>query len=453
MNEPLFDRPLPADVESENLILGQLIYAGLPFVDVSAALKAAHFSIERNRRVFRALEDMSQAETPISVATVAIRLKEAGQLESIGGVSGILELNYDMPLLSNPVPYFQKIISAYIRRQSMFLAQAVMDRAIRTDMSTDEIVSHAASGFEALFREGISKSDWLTVGDVIDRNEGGLQSILEWRKHGKGIQTPFAGLNRLTGGLQRKELTILGARPSAGKSAMAYQIAAFVADQPKHQDSEEKNIVAISSLEMSEESIICRFIPQKARVDATAMSWGSLRPADRQRALQAANSLCASGIRFEGSGSSTIREIKSRVSRLHAQTPVDLLIIDHLHLMDGDDENRNQTLGKITRELKLIAKSMNIAVLLLAQLSRAVEKRDPPRPQLSDLRDAGGIEQDADTAMFLFRPEVYDRNREDLRGVAELIVAKQRNGPIDTLNMAWLAEYQRFDEVWREGEI
>jgi replicative DNA helicase len=283
----------------------------------------------------------------------------------------------------------------------------------------------------------------MSPAQIIDDYQGGLNAFLDPSKRIKGISSGFSKLDEMTGGMHAGELIILAARPSMGKTAFALNIAQHVATKLN-------KAVAVFSLEMSRESLLTRMLCASARVDSQKFRSGYLNSEERQRLQVAASQLVRSPLYIDDSAGANLMDIHAKLRRLQAERKQELglVVVDYLQLMSGRGrfENRNQEISTISRGMKLLAKELNVPMLVLSQLSRATETRQGDhRPQLSDLRESGSIEQDADVVAFIFREEVYKRDREDLRGLAELLVSKQRNGPVGKVDLVFLHHLTKFE--------
>jgi replicative DNA helicase len=314
-----------------------------------------------------------------------------------------------------------------------------MNRCLVGEEDPEQILAGAE---ESLLKLGDSrmKSGLASPAQVIEEYQGGLNAFLDPSRRIKGLSTGFTKLDEMTGGLHAGELIILAARPSMGKTALALNIAQHVATRLDE-------TVAVFSLEMSKESLLTRMLCCTARVDSQRFRAGYLNQDERHKLQAAASQLVEAPLFIDDTAGASLMEMHAGLRRLQQQRKLGLVVVDYLQLMSGRGrfENRNQEISTISRGMKLLAKELNVPMLVLSQLSRAPETRQGDhRPQLSDLRESGSIEQDADLVAFIFREEVYKRDREDLRGLAELLVAKQRNGPIGKFNLAFLHNSTRF---------
>jgi len=316
----------------------------------------------------------------------------------------------------------------------------MIDRCMLAEEQPDVILAGAE---ETLLKLGEAqvKAGLLNADQILKTYEGGIEAFLDPSKRVQGISTGFIKLDEMTGGMHAGDLFILAARPSMGKTALALNIAQHVAIK-------NKQTVAVFSLEMSKESLLTRMLCSLARVDSQRFRAGHLPEDDRRKLNKALHELTEAPLYIDDSAALHLMEMHAKLRRLKAEHKLGLVIVDYLQLMGGGQrfENRNQEVSALSRGMKLLAKELSVPMMVLSQLSRAVETRQGDhRPQLSDLRDSGSIEQDADLVGFIFREEVYNRDREDLRGLAELIVAKQRNGPVGTVNLVFLNAQTKFE--------
>jgi replicative DNA helicase len=327
-----------------------------------------------------------------------------------------------------------------VLRRIIFAAQHLMNRCLIGDEEPDEILSGAEETLLKLGEDRV-KSGLISPRQVIDEYQGGLNAFLDPSKRVKGISTGFTKLDEKTSGLHAGDLFILAARPSMGKTALALNIAQHVATKVKR-------TVAVFSLEMSKESLLTRMLCATARVDSQKFRAGYLSSDERKRLQAAASSLVEAPLFIDDTAGIHLMDIHAKLRRTKAEHGLGLVIIDYLQLMSGRGrfENRNQEISTISRGMKLLAKDLNVPMIVLSQLNRAPETRQGDhRPQLSDLRESGSIEQDADLVAFIFREEVYRPQDESLRGQAELLLAKQRNGPVGKVELVFLHEFTKFE--------
>jgi replicative DNA helicase len=363
------------------------------------------------------------------------------ELEACDGLSYLVSLDDGLPQLPNVDSYIRIVKDKSLLRRIILASQHMINRCLLDSEEPDQILAGAE---ETLLKLGEAqvKSGLLNTEQILRDYEGGINAFLDPSKRIKGISTGFTKLDEFTGGLHGGDLFIVAARPSMGKTALALNIAQHVALKLKQ-------TVAVFSLEMSKESLLTRMLCSAARVDSQRFRAGYLTQEERTKLNRALHELVEAPLYIDDSAGIHLMEIHAKLRRLQSERGhVGLVIVDYLQLMSGHGrfENRNQEVSALSRGMKLLAKELNVPMMVLSQLSRAVETRQGDhRPQLSDLRESGSIEQDADVVGFIFREEVYNRDREDLRGLAELIVAKQRNGPVGTVNLVFLHAQTKFE--------
>ncbi len=437
-----FERGLPANVDAERFVLGSILLNQDTYFQVAGAVEPEDFSLEKHRRIFARMKDLYDRGEKIDRVTLANELMKQGQLESVDGFSYLISLDEGLPALSNLDSYIRIVKDKATLRKLIFSAQKVIDRCLIGEEEPDEILAGAE---ESLLKLGEARSGEKleSPATVIGKFPGGVNAFLDPSQRVSGLGTGFAKFDEMTGGLHGGELLILAARPSMGKTALALNIAQHVATHPQM-----RKPVAVFSLEMSSASLLTRLLCSAARVDQHKFRAGYLNADERRKLQVALADLTESPLFLDDTAGVNLMDIHSKLRRLQAEHGLSLVVIDYLQLMSsrGRSENRNQEVSAISRGLKLMAKDLNVPFLVLSQLSRAAETRiGDHKPQLSDLRDSGSIEQDADLVAFIFREEVYKRDREDLRGLADLIVAKQRNGPIGNVPLRFLGQFTRFE--------
>jgi replicative DNA helicase len=434
------DKGLPCNLDAERFVLGSILMDDSQFVQVAGGLEEADFSLEKHRRIFHRMAQLSERGERIDRVTVANELLRYNELESCDGLSYLVSLDDGLPRIFNLDSYIRIVKDKSILRRIIFTSQHLMNRCLAGEEDPEQILAGAE---ESLLKLGDSrmKTGLASPAQVIEEYQGGLNAFLDPSKRIKGISTGYTKLDEMCGGLHAGELIILAARPSMGKTALALNIAQHVATRLNE-------TVAIFSLEMSKESLLTRMLCATARVDSQRFRAGYLNQDERRKLQAAAAQLVEAPLYIDDTAGANLMEMHAGLRRLQQQRKLGLVVVDYLQLMSGRGrfENRNQEISTISRGMKLLAKELNIPMLVLSQLSRAPETRQGDhRPQLSDLRESGSIEQDADLVAFIFREEVYKRDREDLRGLAELIVAKQRNGPIGKIDLVFLHHLTKFE--------
>ncbi len=442
MQDIALERGLPANLDAERFVLGSILMDDSSFISIAGTLGADDFCLEKHRRIFFRMAELYDRGERIDRVTVANELMKHNQLESIDGLSYLVSLDDGLPTISNLDSYVRIVKDKSILRRIIFNSQKLIDRCVLGEEEPELLL---ASAEESLLKLGESRAkDALANPDRIIREfEGGLNAFLDPSKRIKGVSTGFLKLDEMTGGFHGGELIILAARPSMGKTALALNIAQHVA-----MNQNEKQTVAVFSLEMSKESLLTRMICAAARVDQQKFRAGYLNQDERRRLQKAAAELVQAPLYIDDTPGTNLMDVHAKLRRLKSEHGLKLVIIDYLQLMStrGRSENRNQEVSALSRGFKLLAKELDVPMLVLSQLSRAPETRPGDhRPQMSDLRESGSIEQDADVIGFIFREEVYKQDREDLKGLAELLLAKQRNGPTGKINMVFLKEFTKFE--------
>ncbi|HVY91405.1 MAG TPA: replicative DNA helicase [Bryobacteraceae bacterium] len=441
------EKGLPANIDAEKFILGSLLLDDQRFLDIAGILTEDDFALEKHRRIYQRMSELHERGERIDRVTVANELLRRNELDSVDGLGYLVSLDDGLPKIANLDAYVRIIREKATLRRIATSAQHMMNRALLAEEDPNEILAGAE---ETLLRLGDQRGQkgLMTPLEVIQAYEGGLNAFLDPSKRIRGISTGFIKFDEMTGGLHSGELFILAARPSMGKTALALNMAWYVAArlfQP----------VAIFSLEMSQESLLTRMLCAAARVDSHRFRTGYLNEQERQKLRAAASQMVEAPLYIDDTSGANLMDMHAKLRKLKQQQgSIGMVVVDYLQLMSGRGraENRNQEVSQLSRGLKLMSKELDCPFLVLSQLSRATETRQGDhRPQLSDLRESGSIEQDADLVGFIFRPEVYQRDREDLKGLAELILAKQRNGPVGKIDLVFLHSQTRFEN--REEDL
>src|SRR5580658_7055286 len=436
------EKGLPTNVDAERFVLGSILLDESFYIQAAGTLEADDFSLEKHRRIFRRMGELQDRGEKIDRVTVANELMKFNELEACDGLSYLVSLDDGLPQIPNLDSYLRIVKDKSILRLIIHASQNMMNRCLMGEEDPGDILAGAE---ETLLKLGEArvKTGLLGAKEILESYEGGINASLDPSKRLKGISTGFAKLDEMCGGLHGGDLFILAARPSMGKTALALNVAQHVALKLKQP-------AAIFSLEMSKESLLTRMLCASARADSQRFRAGYLTPDERRKLNHALHEMVEAPLYVDDTAALHLMDMHAKLRRLQMEhgKQVGLVIVDYLQLMTGRGrfENRNQEVSALSRGMKLLAKELNVPMMVLSQLSRAVETRqDDHRPQLSDLRDSGSIEQDADLVSFIFREEVYKRDREDLRGLAELILAKQRNGPVGTVNLVFLHAQTKFE--------
>jgi replicative DNA helicase len=437
-----FERGLPANADAERFVLGSILLNQDVYFQVAGAIEPEDFSLEKHRRIFSRMKDLYARGEKIDRLTIANELMKQGQLESVDGFSYLISLDEGLPQIANLDSYIRIVKDKATLRKLIFSAQKVIDRCLIGEDEPDEILAGAE---ESLLKLGEARSGERleSPSSIIEKFPGGVNAFLDPSQRVSGLSTGFTKFDEMTGGLHGGELIILAARPSMGKTALALNMAQHVATHPLM-----KKPVAVFSLEMSSASLLTRLLCAAARVDQHKFRAGYLNADERRKLQVALAELTESPLYLDDTAGVNLMDVHSKLRRMKAEHGLSLVVIDYLQLMStrGRIENRNQEVSALSRGLKLMAKDLDVPFIVLSQLSRASETRPGDhKPQLSDLRDSGSIEQDADLVAFIYREEIYRKDREDLKGLADLIVAKQRNGPIGTIPLRFLGQFTRFE--------
>jgi replicative DNA helicase len=444
--DPYRDRRPPYSEEAEQAVLSAMLMDQDAVMRAAETLDDSMFYAERHRRIYRAMIALTETGSVVDPLTLADELARRGELEASGGKDYIGFLVDVVPTAAN-VEYHARIVrEKSLLRRLIEASTSIVQSAFEGKTTAEELLDEAESRIfqvsQQRRREGFTRIKellWPTMERIEALQRGG--------KTVTGVPTGFADLDELTAGFQPADLVVIAARPSMGKTALTLNIA-------QHAAIEAQVSVAFFSLEMSKESLVQRMLTSEARVDAQRLRKGMLRDDDFPRLARAAGILSSAPVYIDDTPGITMLEMRSKARRLKAEAELGMVIVDYLQLMQGpaDSESRQQEVSTISRGLKALAKELNVPVVALSQLSRAPEQRageDKGRPQLSDLRESGAIEQDSDVIVFIYRPEVYfgpvDKDGNSLEGRAEIIVGKQRNGPIGSVNLFFHKQYTRFE--------
>ncbi|HEV2707035.1 MAG TPA: replicative DNA helicase [Pyrinomonadaceae bacterium] len=443
--EQMLERPLPHSAESERAILGAIILDNALVNQAIELLKPDDFYIRAHQFVFRAMISLSERGAEINPILLGEELRREGVLEQVGGIAFVSELTYGLPHFNNVAAYAKMVRGKSLLRQLVRVANKVTSEALEEEDEPEIILDHAEQMIFALADER-TRQGFAHVKPVADQLLEKVQEMAGRSAMLTGLTTGFTELDTMTSGLQPSDLIIVAARPSMGKTSLCLTLAQNAAVQAGA-------VVGVFSLEMSKESLVMRMLCSEGRVDAHRFRSGFLSRDEWARLAGALGTLAETKIFIDDTPGISVLEMRAKARRLAAeQKRLDLIVVDYLQLMSGSSrrsESRQQEVSQISRELKGLAKELNVPLVALSQLSRAPESRTDHRPQLADLRESGAIEQDADVVAFIYREEQYTRTEENA-GLAELIIAKQRNGPTGTVKLAFLKEFTRFENMWRE---
>jgi replicative DNA helicase len=438
------DQALPDNLDAERFVLGAILTNDSAFLHIAATLKAEDFSLDKHRRIFLRMEDLHQRGEKIDRVTLGNELNDRRELESVGGMSYLVSLDDGLPQLYNVDSYVGIVKEKALLRRIITVSQDTINRCLAAGENSLDILGAVEDALMKL-GDSQSKNALASPAQILTEFEGGINAFLDTSKRIQGVSTGFLKFDEMTGGLREGELFILAARPAMGKTALALNIAQHIAANPKNPKA-----VAVFSLEMSKQSLLTRLVCAAARVDQHRFRAGYLNAEERHALQDAMYRIVESPLFIDDTSGTNLMDIHSKLRRLQAEQDLGLVIIDYLQLMQGRGryENRVQEISSLSRGLKLMSKELRVPFLVLSQLSRAPETRTGDhRPMLSDLRESGSIEQDADLVAFIFREEIYKPDKESLKGLAELLVAKQRNGPTGRIKLAFLNRYTKFENL------
>jgi replicative DNA helicase len=432
----------PQNVEAEMAVLGSMIIDENAISVAIEKLTRDSFYKDSHRKVFEVICNLFNANKAVDLITLTDELKRLGALESIGGVSFLTELANSVPTAANISHYTSIVREKSVLRTLISNATRIISLCHESEGKVDEVVDTAEKLiFEV--RDRGAQNTILPLKEIIKDTIETIDRLYQNKSHVTGIPTGYIDFDLKTAGLQNSDFIIVAARPSMGKSAFALGMAEYAAVV-------EKIPVAFFSVEMSKEQLVQRLLCSHAKVDANKVRTGYLATSDWPRLTAAAGRLSDSPIFIDDTPAISIMELRAKARRLKASHDIRLIILDYLQLMRGygNTESRQQEISDISRSLKALARELSVPVIGISQLSRAVESRESHRPQLSDLRESGAIEQDADVVVLILREEYYNPTPEN-EGIAEIIIAKQRNGPVGSCKLAFLKEYTKFENMAR----
>jgi len=439
------EKTLPCNLEAERSILGAILLDDKAIYVVLGSLRTDDFYLESHRRIFGKMTTLAADGTAIDLVTLKNELQRSDDLESAGGAAYLASLTDGMPRAVNVEHYAQIVKEKATLRRLIQVSNEIMARSYQDDEQAGDLLKDIErSVFEIANRQ--FRSGFGPIAPLVDAVYKEIEQVSNRKTMVTGVETGFTRFDQMTAGLHSSDLIIVAARPGLGKTSFCLNVAQYVALK-KHQ------CVGIFSLEMSREQLVKRLLCAEAEIDSHKVNTGFLNKDDWGKLGHAAGLLSQAKIFIDDAATMSITEMRSKARRLSTEHAVDLLIVDYLQLMSGSGqryENRTQEISQISRGLKSLAKEINIPVIAISQLNRAIEsRRGDPRPQLSDLRESGSIEQDADLVVFIFREDMANAAAEN-RGVAEIIIGKQRNGPTGSFELAFLQQYTKFANLYQE---
>ena len=437
------ERKLPHSLDAEKSVLGAILIHNDAFNQAAEHIDGRDFFRDAHRRIFNSMVALSERSEPIDFVTLREELSRGGQLDEVGGPAYIASLADGVPRSAN-VEYYARIVKEKSTlRNLIHSANKILADAYEAEQEPDLLLDEAERAIFAIAEDRI-RAGFVPLRDLVQGSFATIEKLQSHKGLVTGVPTGFVDLDEMTSGLQPSDLVLVAARPSMGKTSFVLNIA-------QHVGTSTDMTVGFFSLEMSKEQLFMRMLTSEARIDAHRFRTGFLNEQDYGKLSHALGTLAEARVYIDDTASIGVLEMRAKARRLKAEHGLDLLIIDYLQLMQGRGrfESRQQEVSAISRSLKGLAKELGCPILALSQLSRAPEGRTDHRPQLSDLRESGAIEQDADLVFFIYRPEVYDKEdaKPEEQGIAEIIIGKQRNGPIGTVKLSFLSQYTRFENL------
>ena len=443
MNDLFVDRMPPQNIEAEQAVLGAIFLESSALTLASEILIPEDFYRASHQKIFNAMLKVADKGEPVDLVTVTAELADAKMLEEIGGVSYLSELANSVPTAAN-VEYYARIVEEKsILRRLIRTATAIAQEGYTREDEIDSLLNEAEKRIMEVSQRK-NTGAFQNIKDILVQTYDNIEMLHNRKGEITGIPTGFTELDRMTAGFQRSDLIIVAARPSVGKTAFALNIAQNVATKTDEN-------VAIFSLEMSAQQLVMRMLCAEGNINAQNLRTGKLTPEDWGKLTMAMGSLSNAGIYIDDTPGIRISEIRAKCRRLKQESGLGMVLIDYLQLIQGSGrnrENRQQEVSEISRSLKALARELEVPVIALSQLSRGVEQRQDKRPMMSDIRESGSIEQDADIVAFLYRDDYYDKESEN-KNIIEIIIAKQRNGPVGTVQLAFIKEYNKFVNLER----
>ena len=429
------ERIPPHSIEAEKSVLGSVLQSKEALFEVLEILEPEDFYSEHHKEVFEAVRELNRRSEPVDILTVSEELKKRNTLAMVGGRAFVASLPTEAPSTANAESYAHIIKEKAILRSLIQASADILDRSYKDKTDSQEVLSFAEQEIFNIARAK-QKKDYTSLYDVMMENISQIDAMASTEGKLIGLTTGFVDLDEKTAGLQKSNLIIIAARPAMGKTAFVLNLAQNAALKADAK-------VLIFSLEMSKEELGMRMLSSDTCIDLAKLKTGDLNRGEWEDLYIGIDRLTKAGIYIDDTPGISLMEMKNKCRRLKAEKGLDLVIVDYLQLMEAKAESRQQEISKLSRSLKILAKEMDCPVIVLSQLSRAVEQRIEKKPQLSDLRESGAIEQDADLVMFLYRDEYYNPDT-DKPNTCEVILAKHRGGSPGTVELAWLGKYTKF---------
>ena len=431
-------RSLPQNIEAEQSVLGSMIIDRAAIARSAEALSADDFYRDSHKVIFSTILEMSQKDIPVDMITLIEHLRVINKLEASGGITYITDISTSVPSTANLKSYIDIVAQKSMLRKLIKASNEIIEDSYENQDDVEKVVDSAEKRIFEI-AEKRNSSDFEHLSAVLEWGFLEIERLFNNKGEITGVGSGFKELDAKTSGFQKGDMVLIAARPSMGKTTFALNIAEYAALR-------EGKKVVIFSLEMSKEQLAYKLLCSQANVDMLKLRTGNLEDRDWENIAKASGPLAAAEIFIDDTAGVSVMEMRSKCRRIKMEHGIDLILIDYLQLMSGSGESRQQEVSEISRSIKALAKEMQCPVIALSQLSRAPEQRADHRPMLSDLRESGSIEQDADLVMFLYRDEYYNKETEE-KNVAECIVAKQRNGPVGTVKLAWLGQFSKFGNL------
>ncbi|HJA41444.1 MAG TPA: replicative DNA helicase [Firmicutes bacterium] len=445
MKKGQIDRVPPHNLEAEQAVLGALFIDEKAIIKISEILVPEDFYRSAHQKIYQAMLTLYNQNMPIDIVSVVETLTQKNQVEDIGGTTYIRELAMSVPTAANVLFYAEIVEEKSVLRNLIRTATEIVTEGYMREGNVEELLNEAEKNILSV-SQNIKTGNFKGIQDVLVDVHSHIVAMYQKKDDITGIPSGFPDLDRMTAGFQKNDLIIVAARPSVGKTAFALNIAQSVATKTDE-------TVAIFSLEMGAEQLVMRMLCAEGNLDAQRMRTGKLTPEDWGKLSLALGSLSNSKVFIDDTPGIRVNDIRTKCRRLAQEHGLGMVVIDYLQLIQGgkSKENRQQEVSEISRTLKEIARELQVPVIALSQLSRSVEARQDKRPMMSDIRESGSIEQDADIVAFLYRDDYYEKETEK-KDIIEIIIAKQRNGPVGTVELAFRKEYNKFLSIDRNHQ-
>ncbi len=441
-SDPSLYKIPPQNLEAEQSILGSVLLENSTINSVLEVMSKDDFYSEAHRKIFNVMVELSEKNEPVDIITLSNALKDRNTLDSIGGTAYLASLVDNVPSAANVTNYAKIAKEKAILRGLIASATEIINSCYETGSDVDQILDQAENRIFEIAENKVRPS-FHPIREIVKDSFRSIEDLYARKELITGVPTGFEKIDDLTSGLQQSDLIIIAGRPSMGKTAFALNIAQFAA-------LESQTPVAVFSLEMSKEQLVFRLLASEAKVDSQRLRKGFLGETDWPKLTAAAGRLSEAPLFIDDTPAITVLEMKAKSRRLKADAGLGLIVVDYIQLMRGGNyrESREQEISEISRSLKALAKELKVPVIALSQLNRKVEDRTNRRPQMADLRESGAIEQDADVIAFIYRDEVYNKSEDNPeKGIAEIIIGKQRNGPTGTVKLAFLEKFTCFENL------